>query len=476
MRFILFGLLLFPCLTWAQEISCKEKAMKEILSLFKDDSKNILGKQFQLTAIKTAILLKKDQGYKETELKSLEQFVNQKQKEISGDESLKKLKEIYANSGKPEDIKKLEGMTARMKAGQYNYYHAEKRILNSDVSAFYLLMENHHEEGIPAFGKEDAAIAWAFGHLASQVKDKTSPAYSKINLSNQVNKLMDARVAGGTDTPVAQLEKMQLESEAEINQSIQETLKSNLSSECLSELKLGEGEDCDESLADIKAEAFALMMKEISDENNKAQAPNTVAGYYGEVKDFIGQLSVRAKPQAQTQTDKKSPPALHSSAKYTERLFKVDGSANHYFGKTEEERKNLYDRIDNYKKLKAHIKCAAGDKKCWTDKHWAQKDALVFRTGADGIGTKCLQLKEVKDGQILIGEYADDCTNTDIPEKYRYWSKPPSERGTKKASTKQTKTEPKAMGQPPGGSCIVNNKFGTWSWPSSTGHQRCVIP
>jgi hypothetical protein len=270
--------------------NCKDSAIQELLALFKDDKQNVLGKQFELTAIKTALLLKKDVAYGGVKLKSLEDYVNKQQGKLLSDEKMKKLKIIYGESGEPEDTKKLEGITKNIKAGKYSYYDPKTRILNSDVSAFYLLMDKHEEEGMPSFGKEDAAVAWAFGKLAERA-DKKTVDYSKLNLSNQVNKLMDARVAGGTDTPVEDLEKMQKSHEGEINNALTTTLKSKLSADCLKELGLEGDEVCDETLVDVKTIAFGKMLKDVSDEAIKANSSIKINEYYGEVKDFIGKLS-----------------------------------------------------------------------------------------------------------------------------------------------------------------------------------------
>jgi hypothetical protein len=383
--------------------TCKEEAIRQLLKLFKDDKENILGKQFELTAIKTALLLKKDAGHKATELKSLEGFVNQKQKEFASDDKIGELKKIYAQEAKQVDIKRLEGMTAKIKKGEYNYYNSETRILNSDVSAFYLLMDNHQEEGVPAFGVEDAAVAWAFGSLASQIKDKKSPEYSKINLSNQVNKLMSPKVAGGTDTPVKELEKMQISSETEIDQALKETLKSQLSPECLAELNLN-GESCDASLVDLKSEAFGQMMKEITAKYDQAEGPNAVAGYYGEVKDFIAKISVNPPLK---KADKVTPE--NPGKKYTQKLFNGWPYEKAYFD-SKDRKERLYNQIQQYKFLKEKVKCEKDNKKCWKDKSLMLEKALTIRTTNEKFpkGVECLKLKEIADGQMLfVGEV--DC-------------------------------------------------------------------
>ena len=283
--------------------NCKDSAVQELLTLLKDDKQNVLGKQFELTAIKTALLLKKDKAYGGVKLKSLEDYVNKQQGKLLSEDKLKQLKIIYGESGEPADVKKLEGITNNLKAGKYSYYNPKTRMLNSDVSAFYLLMDKHEEEGMPSFGKEDAAVAWAFGKLAERA-DRTTVEYSKLNLSNQVNKLMDARVAGGTDTPVEDLEKLQKSHETEINSVVATTLKSKLSAECLKELGLEGDEVCDETLVDIKTIAFGNMLKDVSNEANKADSSSKINEYYGEVKDFIGKLSpkpfVKPKPKKKT--------------------------------------------------------------------------------------------------------------------------------------------------------------------------------
>lgn len=384
--------------------SCRDEAIAQLLKLFKDDKKNILGKQFELTAIKTALLLKKDESYSKTELKSLEDFVNQKQKDLVGDDTIQKLNEIYSSEAKQEDINRLEKMTAKLKRGQYNYWDREKRILNSDVSAFYLLIDKHEEVGVPSFGTEDAAVAWAFGSLAQQIKDKTSPEYSKINLSNQVNKFMSPKVAGGTDTPVEELEKMKMSSEEEINLAIKDTLKHNLSPHCLGELGLSGLESCDASLIDLKSEAFGQMMKEISTKYEKAEGPKRVNGYYGEVRDFLAKTTVNPPPKKAAKVTPEN-----SGKKYTQKLFNGWPYEKAYFD-SKDRKERLYNQIQQYKFIKEKVKCAKDNKKCWTDKYVMLEKALTIRTTNEKFpkGVECLKLKELADGQMMfVGEV--DC-------------------------------------------------------------------
>jgi len=392
--------------------SCQKEAIRQILNLFKNDKKNILGKQFELTAIKTALLLKKDENYKGKELKSLEDYVNKQQKELSSQSNLNDLKKLYINDQRPEDIQKLESITQRIKTKRYSYYNRETRLLNSDLSAFYLLKSQPTDAGIPSFGTEDAAIAWAFDKMAAQVKDKRSVEYSKMNLSNQVNKLMDSRVAGGTDVSVAKLDKMKLEHEFEINEAIQNTLTSGLSSECLSELSLT-NEDCNESLVDLKAEAFAKMMKEISSMAESETGPQKIGEYGASVKNFLGQsVSAPSHPV--------KAPQLYTS-KWAKNLFNGNGYEKGYF-KDPQKKFDLYTQINSYKLIKAE-RCPKQispftynvylNQKCESAKAANMKKMTTFKSSFAGIGVECIKLKELPNGQMIFDGVFDECT----PEK-----------------------------------------------------------
>jgi hypothetical protein len=253
---------------------CRKEATAKLLELLKDDKSNILGKQFTLTALKTALYLKQGKAV------SLEAMVNREQQTLVSDEKVQALKKIYQDHGMGGSVNSMELVVNKIKQKKFNYYSLHSRMTNAEASHFYLLLSK--SDSSVKFGMEDAAVAWAFGQLNRHPKG--SVAYNKMSISTQVNKMMGVEVAGGTNLSVSDIEKKIKKEEKEIDETILTSLKT-LSESCQQMMK----DDC-LVMNDIKQEAFIQLMQNMLKPDLRLDA-DKIEGHYLEVKDFIGKTN-----------------------------------------------------------------------------------------------------------------------------------------------------------------------------------------
>lgn len=252
--------------------TCKDEALSVIVALFKDDKKNMLAQQFEITALKTAILVRGH--FNDKKGNTLEDFINQRQDAIRNDETIKRVQAVYSKYGLSNDLVKLDDFTKIQR--KYNFHSMGQRLFNDDASKLYLLLSTDDSSSNPKFGMEDASIAWIAHKVQSSLNlKKGSIDYNKFNLSNQVNRFMGAEVAGGSDLSVKQikdrLDKKQKNFEDELKAQLQ-----TISEECKEKLGLL-GEQC--PAKELGVEAFAKIIIEINDENNQDAVKKLSKGF-----------------------------------------------------------------------------------------------------------------------------------------------------------------------------------------------------
>lgn len=265
-------------ITETEEELCRKEAIAKILDLFKDDKQNILGKQFNLTAMKTALYLK-GKAAPGSVPTTLENAINKDQANLAKDEKITELKKIYADHGLVAGG--MDEMVAKMKEQKFNYYSSANRMSNDEASKMYLLLSKN--DSPVKFGMEDAAVAWAFGQMNKF--EKGTAEYNKMSLSTQVNKMMSVTIAGGTNMSVDKLQAAAKESEKVIDDAIDVSLKT-ISEACQKMFP----ENC-LVLGEVKQQAFAEMIKTIVSKQDLKMNDKEVVGYHMEVKNFIGKPS-----------------------------------------------------------------------------------------------------------------------------------------------------------------------------------------
>lgn len=272
------------------EALCKKEAIAKIIELFKDDKQNILGKQFNLTAMKTALFMKKVAAPSSVS-SSLEEIVNKNQATIASDKNIEALKKAYAKHGLDKAGAGVDQTIEKMKNGKFNYFSTASRMSNDEASQMLLILTK--SESPIKFGMEDAAVTWAFGEMAKvqrkslngQITAKDSVELNKLSLSVQVNKLISSTVAGGTNMSVEKLENSSQKLEKEISDAVKVAVKS-VSESCQNTL----GEDC--LIAnDLKHDALAEMMKTILNHQETKMDDKQLSQFHMKVDGFIGKAS-----------------------------------------------------------------------------------------------------------------------------------------------------------------------------------------
>ncbi|MBA2404796.1 MAG: hypothetical protein H0V66_08495, partial [Bdellovibrionales bacterium] len=259
---------------------CRKEAVAKIMELFKDDKQNILGQQFNLTAMKTALYLKGKAAPGSVPV-SLEQSINKDQASLTKDEKIVELKKIYADHGMDGAGAGMEEMVTKMKQQKFNYFSSASRMSNDEASKMYLLLSKG--DSAVKFGMEDAAVAWAFGQMNKF--EPGSAQSNKMSLSTHVNKMMSTTIAGGTNISVEKLEAASKEAEKAIDDAIAVSLKS-ISEECQKMFPEG----C-LVIGDVKQDAFAGMIKAILDKQVNKMDEKEVAGFHVQAKSFLGHPS-----------------------------------------------------------------------------------------------------------------------------------------------------------------------------------------
>lgn len=265
-----------------KEARCKEEAVQKLLELFKDGGHDILGQQFNLTAMKTALYLK-DKVSEGSVPRSLEDVVNRKQSELSKDSKIKNLKELYKKHGLEKAGPGLDSLTKKLqdKTHKFNYFSSQNRMTNEEASNLYLLLDKSDTD--INFGIEDAAVAWAFGKV--NTAEKGTVAYNQLSISTQANKLMDVSVAGGINMSAEKLKENIKKSEQGINNALKGAF-SSLTADCQD--IIGETAGC-VLYSDIKIDAFAAMMKAVADKTEPVVDDKKIADYSLKFDKFIGE-------------------------------------------------------------------------------------------------------------------------------------------------------------------------------------------
>ncbi len=256
---------------------CAKEAMAKILELFKDDKQDILGKQFSLTAMKTALYLKGKAAPGSVPV-SFEQYVNKDQANLVKEEKIQELKKIYTDHGMDNAGAGMDSMIEKMKQQKFNYFSSATRMTNDEASNLYLMLSK--SDSPVKFGMEDAAVAWAYGQM--NTFQKGTSAYNQLNLSTHVNKMMSATMAGGTNMPVAKLEAATKAAEKVIDDSIATALKT-ISETCQTMYP----DNC-VLVATAKQDAFAEMVKTILSKQEPKLGEEQVQEFHLKAQKYLG--------------------------------------------------------------------------------------------------------------------------------------------------------------------------------------------
>jgi hypothetical protein len=257
------------------EGTCKDQALAKILKMFEDPKSKVLVEQFQLTALKTALYLK---GMDPKSTQSLESVLKSKQEALQKEEISQESVRLYQEFGLQADALNMQPFVDRIKKKQVSYFDMDARLKNDEMGKMYLLLK---EQPSSMFKLEDAAIAWVYKKVqnAKGVK-KGTPSFNTLSLSTQVNKMLDPKIAGGSNMPKEKVEKLIADKELIIGKELKKTL-SSLSEECKVELGLLDVESCS------PGDATHQMMKDIFNMALINLQESGMKAYYTDVKGFL---------------------------------------------------------------------------------------------------------------------------------------------------------------------------------------------
>lgn len=160
---------------------CKEALQQALAEILKDDTKNIIGMQYELTVLKMAVLASESKG------KTMESFIQSQSKAIEEADKegkiLVKVNATYKKYGLPEDQKALVDHL-KQKATEAEYYKKEKRFYNQESSAFLLAYQNLNPEA--GFKDSDISILWYMDKVNQRavINSKGNKFSAQSNLTN----------------------------------------------------------------------------------------------------------------------------------------------------------------------------------------------------------------------------------------------------------------------------------------------------
>lgn len=152
-----------PSLESTELKECTDEVLEEIKKLLAKDKRNIISDQFQLTSMKLALQVLKNDETKH--LESYEAFINKRRehlKKSDTDDIRGQLKKIYLENGLSDQLNSIDTKATK----KFNYFNKSTRISNEEVSHFILLDQIADRKS--QFNKMDSAIAWLSGKINSQ--------------------------------------------------------------------------------------------------------------------------------------------------------------------------------------------------------------------------------------------------------------------------------------------------------------------
>jgi hypothetical protein len=185
-------------------VSCQDQAMQAIAKNLKDGNADVLGKLFNLAAMKMAYKLEQTKDAKKRSLKNLEEYYTLNRSTL--DPALAPtgfsddLKKTYAEYGEYADLTKIS--TDSNKNYYYKYKHEGARLTNDNASAIVLLLSKApSDKSTPAisdFTETDAASIWAVEKIRLAHASDSSYKIGNLNgnlmnFSTRVEQLVSAK-------------------------------------------------------------------------------------------------------------------------------------------------------------------------------------------------------------------------------------------------------------------------------------------
>ncbi len=188
--------------------------------LIADDEDNILGKQFQLTALKLT------KNTLNEPFISLEQLIKKKTNSLNEEDTKKvreRLTKMYKTYGKEKDVDSFIS-----KAKKASYWYTDKRFDNENVSEYIQAELAYNKD--TNLNEKDAAITWFFGEIDGKIQKAYGKNSSKHNLTNisRTVAVYAGGIGGHKQLSVKEIEEKMSVIETEVNTSLT-ALKDKLS-------------------------------------------------------------------------------------------------------------------------------------------------------------------------------------------------------------------------------------------------------
>lgn len=164
-------------------IDCDNELNNLISELVNDKNKNIIAHQFELTAMKVAEEVVKNNQ------ETFEGLIDKKKKEMmtikSSEEVLDKLNTTYQKFGLADDLKDINKQLESQKS--LSYYDRNRRLTNTSGSAMILAYQAKYPKS--QLNLNDVSIVWLMNKISDQAVqgyNKFSKEANRTNLSNRV--------------------------------------------------------------------------------------------------------------------------------------------------------------------------------------------------------------------------------------------------------------------------------------------------
>jgi hypothetical protein len=271
---------------------CKEALNLALAEILKDDKKNIIGLQYELTVLKMASLASQSKG------KTLESFIQSQAKNIQENDQdskiLNRVNEVYKKYGLPEDQTALVNHL-KSSANEANYFQRDKRFYNEQSSAFILAYQKLNPAS--GFKDSDVSVLWYMNQVNQKAIEKSNgnkySAQSNLtNLSTRVA-LYTAHIKGIDQETTESLNDLLSQQQEKLNKELKgvmDTFKSsNLA--CFNKLFAEDNEECNLTVMDEQLSQLLAMSSKI----NIVDQISLDAGPKGSMKLKVGNQELLTK-------------------------------------------------------------------------------------------------------------------------------------------------------------------------------------
>lgn len=189
------------------EVMCRDELNKRMRDLLEDNDKGILEDAFNLANMKLSYKVLEEGGENQT----VEKFIKNKFKSISGKDKqnlMKEVKSLYESYGKSIDSNKVSSIIEGI--SKHNYFPKSQRLSNEEHSVIMLAYKllDKCDKGVVCINDNDIAITWFMGKVAKKVDEELKDSSISNLLQSSVK---SAHLTGGVDENLMSFDRDKLE-------------------------------------------------------------------------------------------------------------------------------------------------------------------------------------------------------------------------------------------------------------------------